>query len=110
MTSSSLEIDDRKTVRVLKAETLTWVFSSSSPFWKIASNPAEYSMRSLSSKEYSQMISIKYIKQSLMLRASTEDRVVMIWISSLSCFYISQTIYDVSEKLNENLATPLQEA
>lgn len=88
ITSSSLVMDERKTVRVLKAETLTWVFSSSSPFWKRASNPLEYSMSNLSSKEYSQMISMRYIKESLMFKASTEERAVMIWINYRSCFWV----------------------
>lgn len=86
ITSSSLLIDERKTVKVLKAETLTCVFSSSNPFWKIDSKPLEYSIRSLSSNEYSHMISMRYIIANLMFKASTDDRVVMIWMSSLSCF------------------------
>ena len=103
-------MDERKTVSVLKAETLTWVFSSSSPFWKRVSKPFEYSMRSLSSKEYSHMISIKYMRESLMLRASTEERVVMMWMSYLSCFWVKKNVYDVGEKLDEDFAASFQES
>ena len=86
ITNSSLVIEERKTVKVVNAATFTWVFSSSSPFWKIDSNPPEYSINNLSSNEYSQMISIKYIKASLTFKASTEDKTVIIWMSYRSCF------------------------
>ena len=71
-------MDERKAVKVLKEATLTFTFSSSSPFWKIETKPFEYSISKSSSKELSQTIYIVYIRASLMFKASTEERVVMI--------------------------------
>ena len=55
------------------------------------------------------MISIKYIKPSLMFKASTDERVEMIWINSLSCLKKKKNSYDFAVDLDKDLAASFNE-
>jgi hypothetical protein len=72
-------IDAKKIVNVLNVAVFISVSSSCNPTWNRFYKIAECSAKSLSSKVFSQMISIRYISESLMFKTLEELKVLMMF-------------------------------